>query len=112
MPLSDPRLFGHDPVTGMTEYFHFDSDTGGFVIETQQDVSALIEVNKARRNATEKHTRYGELACVASTPNVIVMELAKQHIMSPAGVILDDKKYRAWLNDPENEAFRVRRGRV
>jgi hypothetical protein len=111
--MTDPRLFGHDPDTGMTEYFHYDQHTGGFVIETQQDVSAIIDLNRHRYNATERSTKYGDgLEQIASIPNVVLMDLAKQQIVSPTGQILDDRKYRQWLNDPANEAFRVRRGKV
>jgi hypothetical protein len=113
MSISAPRLFDHDPDTGMTEYFHYDQHTGGFVIETQQDVSAIIDLNRHRYNATERSTKYGDgLEQIASIPNVVLMDLAKQQIVSPTGQILDDRKYRQWLNDPANEAFRVRRGKV
>jgi hypothetical protein len=105
-------LFDHDPATGMTEYFHYDEATGGFVIETRQDVGLIIELNKSRYNETEKHTPYGELDEVANFPLTIVMELAKQGIMTAGCRILDQKKYKQWLNDPANEMWRVRRGKV
>ncbi len=112
MSISDPRLFGRDPESGMEEYFHYDDVNGGFFIETRQNVAPLIEYNKALYNASEKSTRYGELAEVARIPNVVLMDLAKQQIVTPAGRILDDKKYRQFLNDPANQCFRTRRGRV
>lgn len=113
MSLSDPRLFDHDPLTGVTEYFVFDEDTGGFTIETQQDVEPLVEINKALYNDTGDYRRFGgELHRIASLPNVIVMELSKQGILTPAGRILDDKRFRRWLNDPDNRLFRTRPGRV
>ncbi len=112
MSISDPRLFGHDPDSGLTEYFHYDEVNGGFHIETRQDVSALIALNKAKYNESESSTRYGELSHVAETPNVVLMDLSKKGIVSMTGRILDEKKYRAWLNDPENRCFRVRTGRV
>lgn len=110
--VADARLFDHDETTGITEYFHYDPDTDGFTIQTQQDVTSFIETNKALWNATEKHTRYGELTRIASTPNVVLMELSKQGIVSPTGTILDDTRYRAWLNDRDNLLFRTRPGRV
>src|SRR4051794_10578202 len=102
MSLSDPRLFGHNPDTGITEYFHFNEVDGSYVIETQQDVSQIIEQNTSLYNATEKSTRYGEWDEVARTPAIVMMMLAKQGIMTAAGRILDQKKYKAWLNDPDN----------
>lgn len=114
MSLADPRLFGHDPDAGITEYFHYDEHSGGFTIETRQDISGFVEANKAAWNNTDTHTRYhdGLGDRVASVPNVVMMQLAKQGIATPAGRILDDKKYRAWLNDSENRHFRTRAGRV
>ncbi len=105
-------LFDHDPLTGMTEYFHYDEVDGSYVIETRQNVSSLIALNKASYNDSEKSTRYGEWAHIAETPNTVMMQLAEQGIVTPAGRILDHKKYRAWLNDPDNRFFRVRTGRV
>ena len=114
MSLTTPRLLDHDPESGITEYYHFDPHTHGFTIEARQNVSPVIEVNKAAWNDTEVHTRYGDGigARVASVPNVVMMELAKKGIVTPTGTILDDKAYRRWLNDPENRHFRTRAGRV
>lgn len=95
---------------GTTEYYHFDPVSQGFTIETQQDISGIIELNKAVANdATGK---WREVTHVAHIPLVILMDLAKTGICTPAGRILDDKKFRAWLNDPSNRHFRVRHGKV
>lgn len=110
--VADARLFDTDPLTGITEYFHYDPETEGFVIQTQQDVEPLLERNKALWNGTEKHTRYSEMTRVASTPNVVLMELSKQGIITPTGTILDVPRYKAWLNDSANLMFRTRAGRV
>lgn len=106
------RLLDRDDFLGLTEWFTYDDDTDGFTIETVQDVEPLVELNKALWNSTEKHTRYGDLTRIASIPPVIVMELSKQGILRPDGSILDDKKYRDWLNDSANRCFRTRAGKV
>ena len=103
--VSDPRIFDRDPDAGMTEIFTYDPDTDGFTIETQQDVTALVEANKYLHNE-ETGNRFGDLTRVASIPLPIYMELKK------TGVIDDQKKFRAWLNDPEHRFFRTRGGRV
>lgn len=95
---------------GTEEYYHFDPLTNGFVVETRQDISGILELNKTIAN--DNTGKWGEFTHVAHIPLTIVMELAKQGIMTPAGRILDDKKYRAWLNDPSNSHFRVKHGRV
>lgn len=112
--VADPRLFDRDPLTGIVEYFHYDPDTEGFTIQTQQDLEPLIEQNKALWNDTEKHTRYrdGIGARVASFPAVITMQLAQQGILSMGGAILDEPRYRRWLNDRDNLVFRTRAGTV
>lgn len=103
------RLLDHDAATGITEYYHGD-DVGGFTIETTQDVTNLVETNRFLRNNTSGFKN--DLVQVASIPNVVLMDLAAKGILTHAGKILDDKKYRAWLNDSENQAFRTRPGRV
>lgn len=114
MSVSDARFFDHDPFTGATEYFHWDPETEGFTMQTQQDLTALVEMNTELWNDNEKHTRYkdGIGGRVAQIPAVIMMELSKAGILSPAGAILDEKRFRAWLNDSDNRAFRTRPGTV
>jgi hypothetical protein len=108
--MEKPRLLDHDPLTGISEYYHFDPDTQGFVVETRQDVSGIIEMNKAVVN--DNTGWKGDLHHVAHIPLSILMQLAQQGIVTVAGQILDEKRYRAWLNDSANDAFRVKRGRV
>jgi hypothetical protein len=105
------RLLDHDESTGLTEYYHFDPQTNGFVIETKQEVSDIIELNKWAANNARSDWK-GEMHHVARIPNVVLLDLAAQGIMTPGGVILDQKRYKAWINDPANEGFRVKRGRV
>ena len=112
MSATERKLLDDGATSGLTEWYHYDPHTGGFAIETVQDVEPILEANRRVWNGTEKHTRYGEMTRIASLPNVIVMELAKQQILSPTGTILDDTKYRAWLNDPANRLFRTRAGKV
>lgn len=112
MSLSDPRFFDHNPDTGITEWFIGDDETGGFTIQSQQDVEPLLERNRALWNNTEKHSKYGEWTRIASIPAVVIMELNKKGILRMDGSILDDKKYRDWLNDRDNLLFRTRAGKV
>jgi hypothetical protein len=110
--VSNRRFLDHDDFLGLTEYFTYDDETDGFTIETVQDVEPLVELNKALWNNTEKHTQYGDLTRVASIPPVVMMELSKSGIVTPAGRVLDQKKFRAWLNDSANRCFRTRAGKV
>jgi len=100
------KIFSQDDSTGITKYWHFDEETEQATIEARQDVTAIVEENKAIFNATEKHDRYGEFSRVASIPLSIFYQLKAEGK-------LDDQAYmKRWLNDPENRHFRVRAGQV
>ena len=66
--MPDPRLLDHDPHNGVTQYFHEEAD-GSFLIETQTDVTALLDANKMAGNAA--YGRWGEWAHVARLPLTI-----------------------------------------
>jgi len=110
MPEPTTRLLGHDQQTGLTEYYHFDPVTNGFTLETRQDVGDMIELCKAMAN--ESSGWKGDMHHVAFLPLVILMALDKQGIVSAGGRILDPPRFRAWLNDRDNKAFRMKMGRV
>ena len=84
---------------------------GKYFIETKQDLSGIIESNKAQFNAIDENAKWGEFAKVASLPNVVIDDLNKQGIMRGFSVI-DEKRFRHWLNQPDNRAFRTRPGVV
>lgn len=107
----DRRFFDRDALTGVTEWFHYDDETGGFQIETTQDLEPFVEVVTAVSNDAATHWR-GDLHHVASIPQVMIMQLAQQKILSAGGRILDEKRFRRWLNDRDNRAFRTKPGKV
>jgi hypothetical protein len=88
------------------------TDNGEIVIATEQDVSNIIEQNKKEYNAT--NGRWGEDVFdnkIASIPLTVIDDLNKLNIMRGFHVI-DQKKFRAWLNNPDNRFFRTRQGKV
>jgi hypothetical protein len=100
------RLLDHDPETKTKTIFHSDGQGGG-TIETRSDVTDLLEVNKAKYNDVDQRARWGEKTWVAaSLPLHVYLDLKKQ------GIADDEKKFKAWLNDPENLYYRTRPGRV
>lgn len=107
--ITDPRFFDADPLTGAVEYYHYDLETKGFFIERRMDVEPLIEVNKALSNDAAEHWR-GDMHHVASLPDVIVHQLMQQGILAGPGKVLDETRFRAWLNDRDNRAFRTKPG--
>jgi hypothetical protein len=94
--------------TGTTRLFHYDPDTDTATIETQQDVTGLIAMNRDIFNGTDERARWsdGHGERVASIPMSVLFDLETK------GIAKDQKALRRWLNDPDNRFFRTRPGRV
>lgn len=89
---------------------HEDGD-GGLVVATTQDVTHIIEKNKAEYNSLDYGARWGEMTKVATIPMTVIDSLNKQGIMK-GFVVQDETRFKRWLNDPENRFFRTRPGTV
>ncbi len=100
------------PITFRTSVAH-DTDEG-LVIETRQDISDILEANLAERNLKDKHTRWGDDLFdnkIASIPLTVIDDLNKQGVMRGFH-ILDNKRFKEFLNNPDNKVFRTREGRI
>lgn len=95
---------------GIKKTYYADGD-GGIVIQTSQDVTPIIEANKAQYNATDERARWGEWAKVGSIPLTMIQKLNEMGICK-GFMIIDQKKLKAFLNDPENRYLRTRPGRL
>lgn len=84
---------------------------GGLIIRTSQDVTDIVEQNKAEYNQGSVHDKWGDLTKVASLPFTIVDQLNRKGIMRGFAVI-NEPEFRKFLNDPENRFFRTRPGKV
>ena len=81
-------------------------------IKHEQDVTELIEANKKEyNNADSKWSNELFGNKVASIPFTAIDKLNKQGIMK-GFTVLDQKKFFAWLNDPENLFFRTKKGHL
>ena len=90
------------------------ADDGGIVIESSQDVGGIIESNKAQFNSYDERARWSDHLFgnkVASVPLVVIDDLNKKGIMRGFHVV-DQARFKEWLNNPDNRAFRTRPGRV
>ena len=88
------------------------TDEGGIVVATTQDVSDIVEQNKQEYNAT--NGRWGDDIFdnkIASIPLTVIDTLNQQGIMRGFHVV-DQTAFRKWLNNPDNRFFRTRQGRV
>lgn len=102
----EKRLFDVDPLTGARQFFYHDEETDETVIETVQDLDPLFEFNAQSFNAIDERARWGDGKTVARLPLNVYMDLKQK------GIIDDQRKFRAWLNDRDNLKFRTRPGRV
>jgi Zn-dependent M32 family carboxypeptidase len=104
------RLLKADPKTGVQSSLVQDSN-GETRIETQQEFSNLIKLNKqmnddwskGQMTGTQKHMQH-----VAEIPNVLYHELLKK-LGKPSE---NPKAWKQWLNNNENRAFRTGGGTV
>ena len=88
-----------------------DTDLGK-VVEVKQDVTDIVEKNKQEYNQTT--TSWGNDIFdnkIASIPMTVIDSLNQKGIMRGFHV-LDQKKFKQWLNDPDNRFFRTKQGRV
>jgi len=88
------------------------NDKDEITIEQEQNVDALIEQNKKEYNNAE--TKWSDQLFgnkVASIPFTAIDKLNKEGIMKGFQV-LDQKRFFAFLNDPENRFFRTKGGRL
>jgi hypothetical protein len=93
-----------DPETGLLNTFHLDQQTGEARVDTTQDVTACLDVNKELQ--TESVDRRANWRRVAQIPLTLWFDLRKR------GILQDKKKLKAWLNDSENRFFRTNSERV
>lgn len=92
---------------------HADGE-GGVVYETRQDVSGIIEQNKREFSLYDERSKWSDDLYgnkVASIPLTVIDDLNKQGIMRGFHV-LDEKRFRTWLNNPDNRFFRTRPGNI
>ncbi len=99
------RLLDYDPVYKVRRMFHPSTDGNSFIEEGTQDTTELISTNKALQNEYRPRG-FGDGRRMASIPMVVWEGLLRQ------GIANDRKKLKAWLNDPDNRAFRTMLGRI
>ena len=88
------------------------NDKDEITIKQEQDVSALIEQNKKEyNNADSKWSDELFGNKVASIPFTAIDKLNKEGIMK-GFTVLDQKRFFAWLNNPENLFFRTKPGQL
>lgn len=102
----DKKIFDVNPELGIKRTWHYNDEKDEATIQTQQDVTAIIEENKNEFNQVDERQRWGEFSRVASIPLSLFYQLKNE------GKLEDQAYMKRWLNDPENRHFRTRPGVV
>ena len=80
------RLLDHDPESGITTYHHYDEASDTMAIETVQDVTPILNKNKALKN--EGFDKKSDMWHAATIPAVVQLEW-----MTKFGVDLYNKNH-------------------
>jgi hypothetical protein len=105
-----PTLLDTDELTGTETWFHYDPLTETATYETRRDVGDITEFNKEIYKEHDERARWGNdfQHRVASIPDFLYWDLEKK--LGP--MKHNQKAWKAFLNDPDNRAFRTRPGRI
>jgi len=107
------RLLDYDPLSGITQYFYYDEDTGNFTIESVQDVESILDYNKSLQNDEDykKNGMKNEFWHYARIPVVVQEKWLKEF-----GVDVHKKedwpRVKKLLNDPDYRYLKTTTGRA
>jgi hypothetical protein len=71
---------------------------GRIVFQTEQDVSSIIRDTRAKGDVDQRGRTFRH---VASIPAAVIEQAARE------GWLHDKARWKRWMNDPDNRAFRV-----
>jgi hypothetical protein len=100
-------IFDIDEITRVVSRVYHDKNDGRIVVAAEQDVTALVEQNKALQNREGGPNRKAFMRRFASVPGHIYnhfTSLWRSQGMSSAEI---REQWRKWHNDPDNAAWRV-----
>lgn len=104
------RKLGTELVNGELRTTYADDD-GNLVMKAESNLAPIIEANKNSYNQIDERARWGDGQMVADIPFPVIEDLNRQGILRGFAV-MDQKRMKAWLNNPDNRFFRTRPGRV
>jgi len=91
------------------------SDVGDqLIVKKTQDIGAIIEANKADYVQTDAKTQWGDGQLsnrVARIPLTVFQDLEKLGL-TRGFTVIDMKRFKEWLNNPDNQVFRTRAGKI
>jgi hypothetical protein len=87
-------------------------DGEGIVIRHEEDVTDLLEINDRQRIDVGKGLGT-DMRPVARISGLLLAELIHQGIIDKGcGTVLDESRFRRWLNDRDNRRWRTSEGKV
>lgn len=102
--MSERRLFDHDPLSGITQWYEETDDGAGFRIYSEQDCAAILEENKRKRAAGRAYyAKDPDLWKVASVPLILHLKWAEEQGI-PGGQMFGPEMAEVCgkkLNDPD-----------
>ena len=101
---------GTEVVNGEIRTTYADNE-GNLITKAESNLTPIIEANKASYNSIDERARWGNGQLVADIPFPIIEDLNRQGILRGFAV-MDQKRMKAWLNNPDNRFFRTRPGKV
>ena len=108
------KLLSSDPLARKKTFMHFEND-GSTHVSTEQDVTEIIDVNKEQAKEYQKGSMIGNTQKhhleVANIPLTIYFDLM-QKLGDPTKDPEARKKWKVWLNDANNRAFRTGGGHI
>jgi hypothetical protein len=94
-----------------TQTVHADGD-GGIIIETNQDITDILERNQVLRDIDKARTGATEdLHLIGSIPFTAIDKLNEMGIMR-GFVIVDEVAFKKWFNHPDQAVLKIYRGTV
>lgn len=102
-------LVTSDPITRRRAHIIEHSD-GVDLVQTQ-DISDTLELNKEQFNQRDG-TFKGDMVHVGRIPLIIMEQMIRDGVLGPGGAVKDPKRFRDWMNDPDNRAFRTHPGKI
>lgn len=108
------EIVSYDPIKKSRTLYYGGNGGEEFTLRTEQDVSDIIEFNKAQYNATDERARWGDAQVVARIPMEMYFQWLRDKVIDPDGYPTDDsdKQLLKMLQDPSFKDLRTRPGRL
>lgn len=103
------KVLSNDGIT--EETFHYDSD-GTVHIAKKKDVSKIIEANKIQMNNQPTRFTHETMNHVARIDVTAIEIWCKARGVSYGEFMANNDHLKSFLNDPDNAAWRTRKGKI